>query len=205
MAAHTARRLALAAVAVSGVVALAGCGSSSSGTAAATTGATSSASTQPATTAAPATTSTSPAVTATSTGTTTGTGTTTTPAGAAAENLHVTDALRAQLVAAGAAIHNLPPSAYTGLEPGQTYYAYDPATGTYWAGAALVPSASSQAAQVSVQDDGSYLLFRRIGDGAWTVWSVGLAGTEGATCPVAVPASVLAVWDWAPGTCRSPV
>ena len=89
-----------------------------------------------------------------------------------------------------------------GVVPGRTYYAYDPATSTYWAGAALVPSSSSMPAQVSSQDDGSYLLFTRPANGAWTVYSVGMTGIAGAKCPVPVPASVLAVWGWAPGTCR---
>jgi hypothetical protein len=110
----------------------------------------------------------------------------------------------AALIQAGAALNSLQASDYTGLAPGETYYAYDATTATYWAGAALVPSPSSMQAQVSVQDDGSYLLFSRPANGAWSARDVGVAGSEGSVCPVAVPPAILALWNWAPGTCRAP-
>jgi hypothetical protein len=115
----------------------------------------------------------------------------------------VTAAVRSQLVAAGAALNNLPASDYTGLRPGETYYAYDAATRTYWAGAALSPSPSSTPAQVAAQDDGAYLLFEQPQGGSWKASDVGLAGTpEGTACPVAVPAGILSLWGWNPGSCR---
>ena len=122
----------------------------------------------------------------------------------ATENLTVTAAVSAALLQAGAALNGLQASDYTGLAPGVTYYAYDATTSTYWAGAALVPSPSSMRAQVSVQDDGGYLLFTRPADGAWKARDVGITGTEGSVCPVAVPPAILSLWHWAPGTCRSP-
>ncbi len=131
---------------------------------------------------------------------------TTTTAVPATSNLVVTDDIRSELVAAGAALNSLPPSAYTGLRPGETYYAYDSTTGTYWAGAGLVPSSSSTPAQVSVQDDGAYLLFDRPQNGSWKAIDVGLAGTpDGTACPVTVPAAILRLWNWAPGSCRPSV
>ena len=120
-----------------------------------------------------------------------------------AQNLVVTDTVRSQLLQAGAKLNNLPASAYTGLRPGRTYYAYDPATATYWAGAQLVPSSSSLAAQVSVQDDGAYDIFTSTTGGAWTASLDGLGGIGGTSC-TPIPASVLAVWHWSPGTCRPP-
>jgi outer membrane murein-binding lipoprotein Lpp len=120
------------------------------------------------------------------------------------ENLTVTAAVSAALLQAGAALNSLQSSDYTGLAPGETYYAYDATTSTYWAGAALVPSPSSMQAQVSVQDDGSYLLFSRPANGAWTAQDVGVTGIDGSVCPVAVPPAILALWNWAPGTCRAP-
>jgi hypothetical protein len=130
---------------------------------------------------------------------------TTPPATSSAENLPVTDDVSNQLVQTAAALNSLPATAYTGLAPGTAFYAFDAATGTYWAGAALVPSSSSLQAQVSVQDDGSYILFSKPTNGTWTARSVGLTGTaDGSPCPVAVPASVLVLWGWAPGTCRAP-
>jgi hypothetical protein len=116
----------------------------------------------------------------------------------------VTAEVRDQLLKAGAAVNDIPASDYTGLTPGTTYYAFDPATNTYWAGASLVPSPSSQRAQVSVQDDGSYLLFSRPANGPWKGWDVGMSGIAGATCPAMVPASILLLWRWTAGTCRPP-
>jgi hypothetical protein len=139
---------------------------------------------------------------ATATSTSRPTTTTTVPT---TSNLVVTDVVRSQLVAAGAALNSLPPSDYTGLRPGETYYAYDAATQTYWAGAGLLPSLSSTPAQISTQDDGAYLLFTRPWDGAWKGYAVGVAGPpEGSACPVAVPSAILGLWNWAPGSCRPP-
>ncbi|HEX3825026.1 MAG TPA: hypothetical protein VHV79_11240 [Mycobacteriales bacterium] len=127
-----------------------------------------------------------------------------TMAAAAAQDLVASPKVRGALVAAGAKSHGLTAADYTGLVPGQTYYGYNPATSTYWAGGGLVPSPSSMPAQVSVQDDGSYLLFSRAAGGKWSAVNVGLAGVAGATCPMAVPAGILAVWHWKPGSCRPP-
>jgi hypothetical protein len=186
------RRLALA-VAVGAAVTLAGC-STSSGTHPSTAGTSATAS---------ASSSSSPVTPLSTTsqlnGTTVPLPTTTR---AEAENLVVTSDVRSQLMQAGAALSGLPASAYTGLASGQTYYAYDPATATYWAGAGLLPSPSSPRAQVSAQDDGSYLLFHRPAGGAWTAQDVGLAGIGGTRCPTSVPASVLAVWNWGAHSCR---
>ena len=122
-----------------------------------------------------------------------------------ASDLPVTDAIRSQLVAAGATLNSLPVSDYTGLRPGETYYAYDKSTLTYWAGAGLMPSPSSTPAQVSSQDDGAYLLFDRVGSGPWKAYAVGLAGTpDGGACPIAVPVVILDLWGWSPKSCRPP-
>jgi hypothetical protein len=123
-------------------------------------------------------------------------------AGAGAKDLVITAAVRAQLVETDAVAHGLTAADFVGLVAGETYYALDPKTGTYWAGAAMDPSPSSMAAEVSVQDDGGYVLFKRPAGKAWVGYDVGLAGIEGATCPVTPPAAVLAVWGWKPGTCH---
>ncbi len=118
-------------------------------------------------------------------------------------DLVVTDEIRSELVAAGAALNSLPASAYTGLRPGETYYAYDATTQTYWAGAGLLPSSSSTPAQVSTQDDGAYLLFTRPATGAWKAYDVGLAGTaDGSPCSITVPGAILQLWNWPAGSCR---
>lgn len=185
------RPLALAAV-VAGAVTLAGCSTgsgthpSSAGTRATASASTSSSSVSPATPPRP----------------TSATGPSPRTTRPAAENLVVTSEVGSALLHAGAVHSRLPSSAYTGLVSGQTYYAYDPATATYWAGAGLLPSPSSLRAQVSTQDDGSYLLFRRAAGTAWTAQDVGLAGIGGTKCPTSVPSSVLALWHWAARTCR---
>jgi hypothetical protein len=119
-----------------------------------------------------------------------------------AQNLVLTDSIRAQLVAAAAKLHDLPASAYVGLVHGESYYGFDPATSTYWAGGALDPSPSSQAAQVSVQDDGGYYIFEEPAGGSWTAYAEGLGGIDGGKCSVTVPPALVALWHWAPGACH---
>jgi hypothetical protein len=128
-------------------------------------------------------------------------------AGAVARDLALNATVRAELVAAGAAYHGLAAADFTGLGPGNAYYALDVTTSTYWAGASLVPSPRSYQAGVVVQDDGSYLVFHRPANGAWhAVQDGGL--TTAAACAehhVVIPAAVLVVWHWPPGTCTPPL
>jgi hypothetical protein len=129
----------------------------------------------------------------------------TTPS-AAAVNVAVSDQIRAQLVATGAALNGIPPSQYTGLAPGLTYYALDETTKTYWAGARLVPAPSSNLssptrAQISSQDAGAYYLFKRPQSGSWTAYPAGNTG-PGSSCPISVPAAVVGIWGWPAGSCR---
>ena len=175
---------ALSAVVV-GALALAGCSSSSSSAPTTTT-----------TTTAASTTSTTGAATSTTTSTST----------PQAVNQPVTDAIRAELLAAGAALNNIPVSEYTGLAPGETYYAVDGSTGTAWAAARLVPApvangAQPSQAQIASQDDGSYTLFRREPGGSWTAFADGNTGPS-TPCPVTVPAAVVTAWGWPTGSCR---
>jgi hypothetical protein len=125
---------------------------------------------------------------------------------AGAENLPVTSAVRTALLDAGAAHYGLAASAFTGLGQGTTYYAYDISTSTYWAGASLVPNPSSYEAGVVVQDDGAYLIFDQTAHGAWRARDVGYSDTVGdcAAYHVSIPAAVVAVWHWVPGTCHPP-
>jgi hypothetical protein len=121
-------------------------------------------------------------------------------------NLKIDDATRAQLIQVAAQLHGIPASEYDGLIPGLTYYAYDPDTTTYWAGAHLRPSATSERAQVSVQDAGSYTLFKKIKGGEWTAFNDGTGDGEPRACPQALPASIMAMWNWDQQYClpRSP-
>jgi hypothetical protein len=134
----------------------------------------------------------------------TSTSTTTAAPAPGAQNLVIDDKIRGELVAAGAAVHKLTPKDYLGLVAGETYYAAVPARGTHWAGAALKPSPKSMQAQVDNQDDGAYMVFERHGDGPWRVWETGIPGDPQFTCSVKVPAAVLKLWQWKPGTCHPP-
>ena len=120
-----------------------------------------------------------------------------------AVNLPVTDEVRAELVQAGAVLTGRPASEFTGLRPGKTYYAYDPDTQTYWAAAALVASPTAFQAGVNLQDQNSYLLFRKSAGGTWIPYADGYVGMQGQSCPVSIPPGVLSVWQW-PGRCYPP-
>lgn len=129
-------------------------------------------------------------------------------ASAGATNVVVTDQIRAELLAAGAGVNDIPVAQYTGLAPGLTYDALDRATATDWAGARLVPAASSDPssptqAQVASQDDGSYYIFTRPEGGSWTAHAAGASGPE-SPCSVTIPPAVVAAWGWPPGSCRPP-
>ena len=52
----------------------------------------------------------------------------------------VTDTARAQLAATFAAVRQIPVSDIAGTQPHDRYYAYDSATGSYWALGYFVPS-----------------------------------------------------------------
>jgi predicted lipoprotein with Yx(FWY)xxD motif len=114
-----------------------------------------------------------------------------------AKNLLVTPAVRASLLDAGAAYHQLPVKDYVGLAKGMTYYALDVTTKTYYAAAGLDPSPKSLQAQVGAQDDGGYNLFVRAqGAKKWKIYDDGLGASADAKCPITIPSAVLKVWDW---------
>jgi len=130
---------------------------------------------------------------------------TTTTTNLATQNLSVTPAVIKSLLQAGAAYHQLPTSDYTGLDPGTTYYAFDPATKTFYAAAGLAPSPHSLKAQIGAQDDGGYNLFTRVARANnWTAYNDGLGAAQGSICPLSIPASVLAVWHWKAKSCYPP-
>jgi hypothetical protein len=144
--------------------------------------------------------------TTTSTISTTSSTTSTTGTSSQAANQTVTADVRSQLVAAGAAVNNIPVTQYSGLTAGLTYYAVDRATGTYWAAAQLVPASTNPntpptQAQIASQDDGSYYLFTRPAGKGWTAHADGQTGPD-TPCPITVPADVVQLWGWPAGSCR---
>jgi hypothetical protein len=181
-------RLLGASVVFAGVFSLAACSSTAS---------------QPSAAGQPTAASTTPAATtSTADGSAPPSGASASPSPTGVQNLVLTDAIRAQLVAAGAALNGLSASDYTGLVKGESYYGFDPATNTYWAGGALEPSPSSQQAQVSAQDDGSYYIFEEQAGGSWTAHAEGMAGIAGGTCSVQIPPALVALWRWPAGACH---
>jgi len=128
----------------------------------------------------------------------------------AARDMPLTPTVNASLVAAAAAGYRLPASAFLGIAPAgegfAAYYGYDAASSTYWAAASLVPNPKYAEAEVVVQDDGAYLIFHRTANGPWGVQDAGYTDTVGdcAAYHVNLPAAIVAVWHWIPGTCHPP-
>ena len=126
---------------------------------------------------------------------TTGAGNATQP-----QNLTTTDAVRAALVAAFAAGLHIDRSYVSGTVAGSVYYAYVPATHTYWALAEYAPSNAALQAHNRLDgtpDDplvkfqGSPFVLSRIDGSGWKL----VKDTGGLVCPPRPPASVLALWS----------
>jgi hypothetical protein len=84
------------------------------------------------------------------------------------QNLVISSAERDALTAAFVAVKGISPSDVGGTYPGSVYYAYDPATDTYWALAQFWPSrTASFDVQVSFQDGRGDAMFRKAGSGPW--------------------------------------
>ena len=118
-------------------------------------------------------------------------------------NLPVTDDVPAQLLEAGAGLTGQPASQYSGLEPGKTYYAYDPDNDTYWAAAALSGPKTFQAG-VMLQDANSYMIFRKTSGGTWVGFRAGFGPISAGEEPCPVSASIRDIWQWPTGKCYPP-
>jgi hypothetical protein len=93
------------------------------------------------------------------------------PAGpGSVRDLAVDRDVRHELTAAYADYRGISPSDVAGTAPGSVYYAYDPATYTYWAEADFLPSSTASVkALVGFQDGASIGFFTGIGNGGWHV------------------------------------
>jgi hypothetical protein len=119
-----------------------------------------------------------------------------------ARNLAVSRAVRNELTAAYADFRGISLSDVAGTEPGSVYYAYDPATDTYWARATFVPSSTASfKVLVGFQDGASIGLFTRA---ARSGWQVELGG-EPVVCAEVVffPPAVLRAWSLSTATAAS--
>ena len=109
-------------------------------------------------------------------------------------NLPVSRDVRKELTAAYVNSRGISLSDVAGTIPGSVYYAYDPATDTYWAEANFVPSrTASSKVLVGFQDGASIGLFARA---ARSGWQVELGG-EPVVCTEVpfFPPAVLRAWS----------
>lgn len=124
-----------------------------------------------------------------------GTSSATTGAGAV-QNLVISSVGKSELTAAFVAFKGISLSDILGAGPvpGSVYYAYDPATSSYWALADFaLSSTASFNAEVSFQDGGDMGLFRQAQGGPWQAQT-------GSLDPICAevqffPADVLAAWS----------
>jgi hypothetical protein len=108
------------------------------------------------------------------------------------QNLVVSNAIRSELLSAWAA-GNGDPIADVTTVPGSVYYAYDPATSTYWAQASFEATGKVPLnVQVSFQDGGNIGRFKRVAGGAWQVGTGGIP--EVCYALAYFPQPVLATW-----------
>ena len=102
--------------------------------------------------------------------------------------------VRNELTAAFADYKGISLSDIAGISPGSVYYAYDPATDTYWALANFLPSLTAPfKVLVGFQDGASIGLFTRIANGSWQVQ---FGGVPSVCTEVAFfPPVVLTAWS----------
>jgi hypothetical protein len=117
------------------------------------------------------------------------------PAGpGSVRNLVVSRDVRNELTAAYVGYRAIAPSDVAGTRPGSVYYAYDPATDTYWALANFLPSSTASSRVLAgFQDGASIGLFTRAGTGSWRVH----LGGEPVVCTEVrfFPHPVLTAWS----------
>ena len=117
------------------------------------------------------------------------------PAGpGSVRNLAVGRDVRDELTAAYVNFRGIPLSDVAGTRAGSIYYAYDPATDTYWAEANFLPSrTASSKVLVGFQDGASIGLFARAARNGWQVQ----LGGEPVVCTEVqfFPPAVLTAWS----------
>jgi hypothetical protein len=123
------------------------------------------------------------------------------PASAGVQNLVVSASVRRELTSAYEAFMHFQASGIAGTLPNSVYYAYDPATGAYWAMATFRPSAAALKSKpgsplfnelTDMQDGGDQGIFTRTSGGAWQVQDAGVPPQ----CQIVkfFPKAVIAAW-----------
>jgi hypothetical protein len=120
-------------------------------------------------------------------------------------NLPLTGDVRTELAQAGATLTGSPATDFTGLRPGQSYYAYARDNDTYYAAAAL-GGAKTEIAAINLQDQNSYMMFSKSGTpgAAWIPTAAGFGPIPAGQAPCPIPQSVRDVWQWPAGECYPP-
>lgn len=107
---------------------------------------------------------------ANSTSTSGSTAPTTPTSGPGIQNLPVSNTVKNQLTAAYVAFRNFKATDVIGTAPNSVYYAFDPASGTYWAMSEFVASQeASQQVHVDMQDAGAFGWFSQKSGANWKV------------------------------------
>jgi len=108
------------------------------------------------------------------------------------QNLVASAAVKSELLTIFAAYHNIPVSDVVGTTR-DLYYAYDPATNTYWAQASYAPASTDPlSVTVTFQDGGQTLFYKKSGSGPWQYEQMGQPGVCSAWR--FFPQAVLVAW-----------
>jgi hypothetical protein len=117
-------------------------------------------------------------------------------------NLTLTDDVRSELIQAGSVLTGRAAYEFTGLRPGKSYYAYVPDHDMYYAAAAL-EGATTEEAAINLQDQNSYMMFRKGGDpgATWVPTAAGFGPIAAGQAPCPIPQPVRDLWQWPTAKC----
>jgi hypothetical protein len=120
-------------------------------------------------------------------------------------NVPLTDDVATQLLAAGAVLTGRPVSEFGGLQEGRTYIAQQ-ASGGEWAAAKLYANPGMMDAAINLQDQNSYMFFRKNGTpgSTWVPIAAGFGAIPSGEAPCPIPQAARTLWQWPQGKCYPP-